>query len=179
MPNSATKTLKLNEFPTVEVQGYDGRLAVPSEIVAPGIAITPYLDLAEGTYQLGGGFRLTHVRTGYAFVAGQACIECARSAATRLAALEVDWDLVDPGDKAKSTAALGEALPAAMKAMGQFQNCQQQVCQLDDDGELEECEACGFKGSHAPFCISMVVPMVPAHQEATTTRPNPMGGEGA
>jgi hypothetical protein len=152
--------LKFDLFPTTELSSPTGNITVPCEPIASGIAITPYLDLGEGVYQLGGGFAITHTPSGKTFVHGQACIECARSAARQLGALDVDWTTIDPTDKGTMQASLGEKLTDAGKALRPFTNCVQQVCAVSDDGELETCEACGFTGTHAPYCIQIVGPMV-------------------
>lgn len=158
--------LKRELFPTAHLTSTTGSITVPAELITPGIAITPYLDLSEGVYQLGGGFTLTHTTSGRMFIAGQACIECARATAQRLAALDIAWTSVDPSSKDTIKASLGDRYADAIKAMRVFGNCVQQVCAVGDDGKLETCDACGFVGSHAPYCASVVLPMVAAHNKA-------------
>lgn len=151
-----TADLKLELFPTVVTRGIDSSIAVPGEPVCDGLFITPFLDLGEGEYRLGGGFNVTHGPSGKATFPGQVCIECAREIGRRLAATAVDWTAIGTDDQKVFKASLGDNAEAVIAALSLFRKCAQQVCFHED----EECEACGFTRQHAPYCISVVAPMV-------------------
>lgn len=156
MNDSQTAELKLELFPTTRIANINSEVTVLCEPVTPGIAITPYLDLGDGAYRLGGGFTITHTPTGRCFAAGQACIECARAAARALAAIPVDWNAIDPTSAESVHASLGEHRSAPSKALRLFGRCAQQVCFHND----EPCDACGMEMQHASYCIYVVGPMV-------------------
>jgi hypothetical protein len=150
-----TTDLKLELFPTVVARSADSSIAVPGERVCDGLAITPYLDLGEGEYLLGGGFNITHV-SGKVVAPGQACIECAREAGRQLAATGIDWPAIVVDNAQALRASLGDKYEAVITALRLFGKCAQQVCFHEE----EECGACGFSRQHAPYCISVVAPMV-------------------
>lgn len=150
----------LGPFPTVEIPTQYGPVTIPHQQIAPGISVTPYLDRTETEHRFGGGFTLTHTPSGRVFAAGQACIECATVAARQIAGTGLDWTQADISTAETMHAFLGDHRETVGKALRGFTKCVQQVCAVGDDGVLEECEACGFTGSHAPYCIDMVLPMV-------------------
>ncbi|HEX5772228.1 MAG TPA: hypothetical protein VFY11_14810 [Nocardioidaceae bacterium] len=148
--------LRFDLFPTVALRSADSSITVPGERVCDGLFITAALDLGEGEYLLGGGFNVTHGPSGKATFPGQVCIECAREIGRRLAATGVDWTAIGTDDQKVFKASLGDKAEAVIAALSLFRKCAQQVCFHED----EECEACGFTRQHAPYCISVVGPMV-------------------
>lgn len=140
-------------FPTIDIPTPYGLVAVVCQHIAPGIAVTPYLDRSGDEPCFGGAFTITHTTTGRVFAQGQACIECAVTAARRLAALDLDWTKANISSAESMVAFLGNDREAVGKALHDFGKCVQQICALGDDGQLEECGSCGFTGSHAPYCI--------------------------
>lgn len=154
----AISGLKLKLFPTARIVSADSFTHVAAEMVTPDIAIIPYLDMSDGTYKLGGGFAITHVASGRAFASGQACLECARHVAGRLAGTTVDWPSVDFRDVAAFKASLGDQFDAVVSALRLLGDCGQQMCFHDE----RVCRACGMERQHASYCIHVVGPMVAA-----------------
>jgi hypothetical protein len=148
---------KIELFPTVRIVTPNSEITIPCELVTPDIAITPYMEV--DSYQFGGGYRLTHVPTGLAFGAGQACLECAREAARQMAATTVDWESITTHDSEAFKASLGDQYEAVIAALRLFGKCGQQMCFHDE----ETCDACGMERQHAPYCIYIVGPMVAEH----------------
>jgi hypothetical protein len=139
MTNTAPEQLvTLADFPTTRIVSADSATDVPCEPVAPGIAITPYLDLGESEPRLGGGFTITHTASGRGFVSSQACLECARVAGRRLASTGVDWLAIDPTDAGTVKASVGEdKYEAVVDALRLFQRCHQRMCWHDEDAATE------------------------------------------
>ena len=80
-------------MPVVTVATDSGNLVVPCEPINEYLAITPAFCMdQDGNGLLDGGFAITHTPTGAAITDGTGCIECARAAGKRLAAL--DWSAV-------------------------------------------------------------------------------------
>lgn len=148
--------LTFSLFPTVTLRSADSVITVPGERICDGLFITAVLDLGEGEYLLGGGFNVTHGPSGKAAFPGQVCIECAREIGRRLTATGVDWTAINSDSQATFKASLGDHAEPVIAALSLFRKCAQQVCFHED----EECEACGFTRQHAPYCISVVGPMV-------------------
>lgn len=157
--------MKLELFPTATVTGLGGSVSLPAEMVTPGIAIVPCLDLDEGEYRLGGGFNLTHVPSGRTFAAGQACIDCCRHIGGLLAATGVSWPDADTNSAEGLKTSVGVHYDAMIAALLLFRQCQQQMCFHDGP-----CDICGLTWSHAPYCMHVVGPKVAAANAAALAR---------